>query len=372
MMHSPFPYGHARADQWQDALAQALQLARWQDFPATLGFLYVNESFEGALPEILTTLQERTGVQDWVGSVGIGVAATNTEYLDEPALALMFTDLPQGEYRLFAGMDAYGSEALSLEDGRQAALAFVHGDPHCQDLPEQVRHLAARCATGFILGGVSSSRAQGAQIAGRVLHGGLSGVAFSEQIALRTRLSQGCTPIGPAHRIQEAERNIVATLDRRPALEVLYEEVGEVLARDIRRASGFIFAALPQADSDQSDYLVRNLVGVDEQNGLVAIGDYVESGAQLLFCKRDGDSARTDMQRMLADLQALAAGHTVRGAVYVSCLGRGESLFGENSAELQLISAELGDVPLVGFFANGEIYRDRIYGYTGVLTLFLG
>jgi hypothetical protein len=25
---------------------------------------------------------------------------------------------------------------------------------------------------------------------------------------------------------------------------------------------------------------------------------------------------------------------------------------------------------LVGFFANGEIYHNRLYGYTGVLTVF--
>jgi hypothetical protein len=26
---------------------------------------------------------------------------------------------------------------------------------------------------------------------------------------------------------------------------------------------------------------------------------------------------------------------------------------------------------LIGFFANGEISRDRLYGHTGVLTLFI-
>ena len=36
-----------------------------------------------------------------------------------------------------------------------------------------------------------------------------------------------------------------------------------------------------------------------------------------------------------------------------------------------MIQDLLGDFPLVGFFANGEIYNGRIYGYTGVLTLFL-
>ena len=29
------------------------------------------------------------------------------------------------------------------------------------------------------------------------------------------------------------------------------------------------------------------------------------------------------------------------------------------------------EVPMIGFFGNGEICHDRLYGYTGVLTLFL-
>ena len=32
----------------------------------------------------------------------------------------------------------------------------------------------------------------------------------------------------------------------------------------------------------------------------------------------------------------------------------------------------LGDVPLVGFFAGGEIAHHHLYGYTGVLTVFAG
>ncbi|MGH8743735.1 MAG: FIST C-terminal domain-containing protein [Burkholderiales bacterium] len=55
----------------------------------------------------------------------------------------------------------------------------------------------------------------------------------------------------------------------------------------------------------------------------------------------------------------------------MSCLGRGENMFGANSEELRLIQKTLGDFPLVGFFANGEISHNRLYGYTGVLTLFI-
>jgi small ligand-binding sensory domain FIST len=142
-----------------------------------------------------------------------------------------------------------------------------------------------------------------------------------------------------------------------------------VLARDLRRAAGYIFAGLPVRGSDTGDYLVRNILGVDPQNDLVAIGEEVEMGGELLFCRRDQDSAEQDLQRMLvAARQQL--GSTIRGAVYYSCLGRGRHMFGAPDRELGLIREALGEVPLVGFFANGEISHDRLYGYTGVLTLF--
>jgi small ligand-binding sensory domain FIST len=46
-------------------------------------------------------------------------------------------------------------------------------------------------------------------------------------------------------------------------------------------------------------------------------------------------------------------------------------MFGPDSAELKTIERVLGPVPLAGFFTNGEIFRDRLYSYSGVLTLFL-
>ncbi len=75
----------------------------------------------------------------------------------------------------------------------------------------------------------------------------------------------------------------------------------------------------------------------------------------------------------LAASEAESAPHPARGiagAIYVSCSGRGGAHFGGPSAELQIVRRALGDVPLVGFFAGGEIARNHLYGYTGVLTVF--
>ena len=367
-----FPYGHARDADWRRALTAALEMAGPRVRSGTLGFLYVSDVFESDLPEILSTLRKESGVPHWTGCVGIGICAMAREYLDEPALAFMVTDFPEAEFRLFDGMESRPSgTSLTVGGGRPAYFAIVHGDAQTPDLPDLVADFAGRMSSGFVTGGISSSRARNAQIADQIVHGGLSGVAFSERVAIATRLTQGCSPIGPTHRIAEAKNNVIARLDDRPALDVFYDEIGDILSRDLQRAAGFIFVALPVKYDDRGDYTVRNLIGVDIDRKLLAIGEYVEPGQALMFCKRDGATAREDLGRMLAEIGRLAGRRTIRGGLYFSCLGRGESLFGPDSAELRMIQENLGDFPLVGFFANGEISHDKVYGYTGVLTLFL-
>ncbi|MFI4988902.1 MAG: FIST C-terminal domain-containing protein, partial [Alphaproteobacteria bacterium] len=134
--------------------------------------------------------------------------------------------------------------------------------------------------------------------------------------------------------------------------------------------AGSIHAALPIRGSDMGDYLVRNLAGADAARGWLAIAAEVESGGKIMFCRRDAASARRDLAQMLQRLKARAKGD-VKGAVYYSCVARGPNLFGPGSAELGVLRDALGDVPLVGFFCNGEISNARLYGYTGVLALFL-
>jgi small ligand-binding sensory domain FIST len=103
---------------------------------------------------------------------------------------------------------------------------------------------------------------------------------------------------------------------------------------------------------------------------LIAIGDLVSKAQRLQFFRRNRDTARADMVRMLDSIRE-GLYTPPRGALYYSCLGRGGALLGGDSEELRMIQAALGDVPLAGFFGNGEISHNRLYGYTGVLTLFL-
>jgi len=314
-----------------------------------LGFVYFTDALGGEADEILDVLKTQTGVRDWIGSVGTGVLATGTEYQDSPALAVMIADF----------------EAFSVFSGRaplkaSGSFAVVHADPAAPDLPGLVADMSAKVDTGYIVGGVSSSRSRTLQLANEVLSGGLSGAVLGEAVAVATRLTQGCTPYPGRFRVTEGEDNIIARLDGRPALEVLLEAVGGERTQ--------LLVGLPVPGSDTGDYTARNIVGVDPKSGLVAIGDVVEPGMEILFCKRDAAAAKKDLEGILSSLKRDVP-HP-RGALYYSCVARGEHMFGSRGAELGLVRQALGEVPLVGFFCNGEISRDRLYGYTGVLTVF--
>lgn len=348
---------------------------------ANLGFVYATDALAGDLGSIVTFLRERSGIAAWVGTVGLGVVASGVEYYDRPALSVLVAALPEEAFRAFAPVSAApgdgGLGAFTAAHGAWIArhrpiLGVVHGDPRNPAVIDIVEGLAS-ATSAFLVGGLTASEGELPQVAeGGVSGGGVSGVLISSEQMVVSGLSQGCTPIGAAHVITEAEgaRGVVKAIDERPAVEVLREDVGELLARDLRRIGGYIFAGLPIPGSDTGDYLVRNLIGLDLERGWLQIGAEVGAGDRLLFCRRDHQTARADLKRMLEDLRERAGG-APRGALYFSCVARGRHLFGPQSEELRLIRETFGDMPLTGFFANGEICNNRLYGYTGVLTLLL-
>ena len=183
-------------------------------------------------------------------------------------------------------------------------------------------------------------------------------------------MSQGCVPLGAAHAISECADNVIMTLDGEPALDALKSDMGELLARDLARAAGYVHAAFPVAGSDTGDYLVRNLIGIDPGRGWLAVGAEIQTGDKVMFVRRDPKSAIEDLTRMVGNLKSRLPGPP-RGGVYFSCVARGPNMFGDEGREMALIKELLGDVPLVGFYGNGEISNNRLYGYTGVLALFL-
>jgi small ligand-binding sensory domain FIST len=212
-----------------------------------------------------------------------------------------------------------------------------------------------------------------------------------------SRVSQGCQAPGPERRISACDGSLVTMLDGRPALDCLLEDLalpvlsaGADLREAVPRFRRTLIGLNRSADAGtgldssirQGNYgeqvLVRHLVGVDPQQRGVAVADRVQVGERLSFCERHPEAARRDLLRICTALRSEAEDHpaadggsSILGAVYISCAGRGGPHFGAPSAEAQWVKHGLGDVPLVGFFASGEIAHAGLHGYTGVLSVFM-
>ena len=415
-----FPNAHATHPQWGMAAALVLAQLRGQmALPGyargpTLALLYITDHYAPHAQDILEHLgAELPWVTDWSGTVGIGIAANGVEYFDEPAMAVMLLDIPADQYRVFSGVAPLGL-------GFEPSTALVHADASTVDLAELIGEMAARTDSGYLFGGVASSRTQSVQFAvagdgnlrgygaaSGVFSGGLSGVAFGSEVTMVSRVTQGCKPVAQQRTVTEADHNVVVQLDGEPALDVLLKDLAISLEQP-QQALEVVRATLvglskpsarqgtgtaPPAGNFGGDTMVRHIIGLDPGRRAVAVADYVQSGMRLAFCQRNVQAARADLTRICAEIReelepeevALASvsgtgpsdpeqgggSGRIRGAVYVSCSGRGGPHFGGPSAELQIVRRVLGDVPLVGFFAGGEIAHDHLYGYTGVLTVFV-
>ncbi len=426
-----FSFAHATHPQWRMCAGLVIAQLRAQmalpEHAATppLGILYFTDHYAADAQALLDMLrQELPQVSDWVGTVGVGIASNNVEYFDEPAMAVMLCDLQREQYRVFSGVAPLAESNTFVPHS-----ALVHADGRTPDLAELLGELAGRTASNYLFGGLAASRHSAPQLAlhqrskhAGVFEGGMSGVAFSEGVALISRVTQGCEPIRlpdgkktKAHRITRSDRHVVLELDGEPALDVLLDELAITLSDPQRAVISLrqTFVGLTNGEQEQglarsqgrfgADTRVRHLVGLDPLRRGIAVADLAPEGSELTFCERNREAARRDLMRICAEIREelepeeelleaasdsqnttdLIANRAISitgngrfgsksiiGALYVSCAGRGGPHFGGDSAELKIVRHALGDVPLVGFFAGGEIAHQHLYGYTGVLTVF--
>jgi small ligand-binding sensory domain FIST len=385
-----FLQGHASHADWRVALdrsqkqiqtqIEATSALKGEAIPFTLGWCYLSDYYAEQAEAILDQLRLRLPGVDWVGTTAVGVSVSGVEYMDEPAIVLMVAPLPRESFRLFSGRNPLPAAS----SGFVAHTALVHADGSAPDLQELILELSARTATGYLFGGLSSARNRPLHVANGVLTGGLSGVAFGPEVSLVSRVTQGCQPIGPVRQITAAERNVVISLDGQPALDCVLQDLGlrrDAPDDDLAQALSVTLVGLINKAEDVptrpgqfgAETAVRHVLAADRQHQVLAVADLIEPGMRLAFCTRDAQAAQRDLVRITTEIREeveSGAGRTMAGALYVSCSGRGGAHFGARHAELQTVRKALGEVPLVGFFAGGEIARHHLYGYTGVLTVF--
>jgi small ligand-binding sensory domain FIST len=347
-----------------------------------LVLLFVTRPHAGALEDAASAIRQVLSPTVLLGCAAESVVGPGLEIENEPAVSLWAGVLgPVAPVRFDAQMGEPGRligwpDTLPFDP---QALILI-GDPYTFPVDALFAELAERdpapASALPVLGGMASAALGpgGNRLAldDRIHTSGAVGVVIGPGTRLSTVVSQGCRPIGRPLVVTKSERNIVYELAGLPALERLLEMARAGMSeRDISLINQGLHLGLVidehKADFGRGDFLVRNVLGADQSNGAIAVGDTVEVGTTVQFHVRDADAADEDLRELLAP-------RTADGALLFTCNGRGSRLFSEPNHDAGVVSEALDDPPTAGFFAAGELGpvggRNFMHGFTASLALF--
>lgn len=406
---STFSSAAASGSDWRDtskAVLEKLEGVRGEHAQKyNIGFLYISDYLADDATSILNLFRSVLGVENWIGSVGMGVIGSGEAFVDKPAIAALVGHIPEDQFCIFPNLpDEPAARQKDVKEWMAThvpMVSFVHADPLADDNPMAILRDLERTSGAFIVGGLSSSRSYHYQFANAVCENSVCGAFFDQSVPIVTTLSQGCEPISDFHTITKVHENVVFELDGKRALDVFQDDMRALAAKKMGKTigdfvaelttisssddvpkefsslfRGQIHVALPFVESDQNDFMVRDIMGIDADSGTFVVSENISAGNRLLFVERDEKTVAGDLSRNLVALRerviAQYGSFQPKAGVYISCIVRGyEPDGGTEHAEVSLIREIIGEIPLAGFYAGGEINNARLYGYTGVLILFL-
>ena len=350
-----------------------------------LAFVFFSPHHTSKADLIARMIREELCVEVCLGCSGEGVIADHEELETAPALTLWASSLPRARLtplRLaFSQIDDQIHMPGWPDSSAESSTFILLADPFTTPMHDVLSLMSDRYPNGQAIGGLAGGgRGPGDNRLmqnGEVFDGGVVAVQISGPIAIRTVISQGCCPIGERYVVTRAEQNMVFELGGKPAitrLQEVFESLEGSRRRDAHRAL-HIGIAIDEHRSrfERGDFLVRNLVGADQEAGAIAIGDLIQEGQTVQFQLRDAKSASDDLHVLLAADRAKHRNPPL-GALLFSCCGRGEGLFGHSHHDSKVVQERVGPIPVAGFFAQGEIGpvggKNFLHGYTASVALF--
>ncbi|MEO5656953.1 MAG: FIST N-terminal domain-containing protein [Nitrospiria bacterium] len=364
------------------------QAAKGCDGAVDLALVFVSPHHAERLGDVASVVAARFAPRVLLGCTGEGIIGSEQEFERQPAVTVWVGRLPGVTLTPFHVSFRRMAEGIGV-DGWPEGLpeepkpVFVLlADPFSTPGSEFLAFLEQASPGARAVGGMASGGAGPGEnrlvLDGTVVIDGVVGVALSGDVEIVTVVSQGCRPIGERFLITKADGNVIYELGGRPAFTCLQEVYAALPPEEQEMARRGLHIGLTinesKAQFDRGDFLVRGLMGVDQQEGSLSIGDLVKEGQTIQFHLRDRETASEDFNVLLESHKQEFADILPEAALVFSCNGRGRRLFGRPHHDVTTVRAHLGDLPVSGFFAQGEIGpvggENFLHGFTASVAIF--
>ena len=124
-------------------------------------------------------------------------------------------------------------------------------------------------------------------------------------------VAQGCQPVGRPREVTRAEGRVIFELDGEPALENFKGTLQLLTQDDIRRSGGTVFVGIAMDPENRNpirgDFLIRNLIGINEEHDALAVSEEVTEGQLVQFHLRNPNA---DCRRNTSNSHAVSGKNT--------------------------------------------------------------
>jgi small ligand-binding sensory domain FIST len=358
---------------------------------ANLAVVFASFHYQEQFEDIPGLIRDQLDSPLVLGCSGGGIIGNGLEVEQQPALSITVASLPNVTLKAF---HLQADNLPDLDAGPQTWEDLVQvvksdepqfillADPYSFPAQNLILGLDFAFDQSAKIGGLASGAQQQGQNAlfleDQVFRSGAVGVAMSGNVVVDTVVAQGCRPIGKPMRITQSQQNLLGGLDGRPPVEVLRELFEGLNERDrgLMRTSLFLGVVMDGFidEPKQGDFLIRNVMGMDDRAGVLSIGEVLKEGQLVQFHLRDAETSAEDLVAVLDRYAGENRENQAQGALLFSCLGRGQYLYGKSNHDTEIFQNKLGSVPLGGFFCNGEIGpvsgTTFLHGYTSSFGIF--
>lgn len=359
--------------------------------PPDLSFLFVSHHHRAAFETLAASVQKQLQKPHvLLGCAGEFIAGTGLEVEEQPAISLWSAVLPEARLLPFQlsfeqtpdGILSDGWPEQLEEPPADVRAVFLLGEPYSTPVDTIIERLAEALPGVPLIGGMASgARAPGINrlfLNEKAIDSGAAGMILCGGPEVRSVVSQGCRPVGPAYVVTAAEENVIRGLGGETPLKRLQEFFPTLDLRDqmLFRSGPHLGIAMTEYRDKfgLGDFLISNVMGLDSDSGALAVSSLVRVGQTVRFHVRDAGTADEELRGLLEKCRAEILDGAPQAALLFSCNGRGTRLFPEPNHDAGLVKELLGAVPLAGFFANGELGpvgpRNYIHGFTASLAVF--
>lgn len=385
----------SKAESTEEALDELVSAA--ESFVAEIGrkpdiaVVFVTSHHREGYADVARRLQEASGAAHLIGCTAESVIGGGREIERSPAISLWLASMPDATIESFHTFHETSDAAIGFtglpgglfdEDGNAVAepgLMILLGDPFTFPVDEMLR-TANDAHPGLIMSGgmASAAMAPGQNalfLGGEVRDEGAVGLLISGGVRFDTIVSQGCRPIGTHYVVTDSHDNLIAELGGKPTKDRMQELFATLTEedRELFQHGPQIGVVINETREDfrRGDFLIRGVLGWDSSESL-AVGDFVRRGQTIQFHVRDAVTASEDLEVLLDD--PAIASHAPTGGLIFSCNGRGTRLFSAADHDVSTVRDKIGDIPLSGFFAGGEVGpiggKNFLHGFTASVVLF--